>query len=95
MALLSMADLLELAPGVRTIAQQVAKHIGTTPGRLVIGDAYHEELSEGAYSIAYEGAYEWPYTFTTDVYEGKITIPGGWHLECLTGWAIACYPDND
>lgn len=77
------------------IVEMVAEFLGLGTDDLFVADHTHEELSEGAYSIAYEGAYEWPFRFTNAVFEHDVTVPDGWHLEAGTGWYLACYPDDD
>lgn len=59
-----------------------------------VNTADHEQLSEGAYSIALEGAYEWPILYQELRYEGKAPDPKGWYLECKNGWCLAAYPEH-
>lgn len=79
-------------PDVAVIVSRAAEFIGVSAGELFVADHTHEELSEGAFSIAYEGAYEWPYLFMRDVNDGKVSVPPGWLLEPGTGWFLAVYP---
>lgn len=94
-AALTTAAGAELPAAVATIARQAAEFIGTTADDLFIADHTHEELSEGAYSIAFEGDYDWPFRFTEAVFAGRYAKPGGWLLEAGTGWYLAVYPDRD
>lgn len=59
-----------------------------------VNTADHEQLSEGAYSIALEGAYEWPFQYQELRYKGEAPDPRGWYLECLNGWCLAAYPER-
>ena len=76
------------------IRDYIAERFGASTEDILIGDAAHEGQSEGCYSIALEGCYEWPMWFLQDLNEGKVQAPKGWGFDCLTGWALSAYPDE-
>src|SRR5262249_25546428 len=79
---------------VATIAHAIAQQIGTPVAELIIEDHRHENLRPGAYSIAYEGASDWPYRFTVAAQNGVSTLPDGWTVEAGASWYLALYPDS-
>lgn len=84
-----------LPSDVVDLAQSVATFIGVTVDDLIIADHTHEGLSEGAFSLAYEGDYDWPARFTGASHAGRVAVPAGWYLEAGAGWYLAAYPVRD
>ncbi len=85
----------EMPEGIRQIRDYVAKTWNDGDTRDIwVNTADHEELSRGAYSIALEGAYEWPFEYQDQKHEGKAPDPDGWYIECLNGWCLAAYPTD-
>ena len=58
---------------------------------LFLADHNHECLSEGAYSLALEGAYDWP--FRVGRIERDAFRTFGMHVEVGTGWRMDLYPN--
>lgn len=79
----------EIPPAVHHVARQVAAHIGVDVGDLFVADHTHEDVSEGSWTIAYEGAYEWPMSFIPK----HRPAPAGWGFECQAGWCLLMYPE--
>jgi hypothetical protein len=65
------------------VLAEVKERFGTDEPKLY--DADHEELSEGSWSIAWEGADEWTYGYRTDV-------PGVF-VEPIASWCLGVYDD--
>ena len=85
----------EMPDGIREIRDFVARtwNSGDTEW-IFVNTADHEELSQGAYSVALEGSYEWPFQYQELKHKGEAPSPEGWHIECLNGWCLAVYPDG-
>ena len=83
----------EMPDGIREIRDFVARtwNDGDTEW-IFVNTHEHEELSPGAYSIALEGAYEWPMQYQDLQYQGKAPSPAGWDIQIMTGWCLAVYP---
>lgn len=63
-------------------------------GGAFLADHTHECLSEGAYSLALEGAYDWPFDVHPS-YSGKgIGDTPGVYMEPGTGWRMDLYPQD-
>jgi hypothetical protein len=85
----------EMPDGIREIRDFVAKTWNDGDIEWIwVNAADHEQLSRGAYSVALEGAYEWPFQYQELKHEGKAPSPDGWNIECLNGWCLAVYPDK-
>lgn len=85
----------EMPAGIREIRDYVASTFNAGSTRDIWVNTHdHEELSPGAYSIALEGCYEWPFAYQEAKHEGKAPSPDGWYIECLNGWCLAVYPDK-
>lgn len=85
----------EIPEGIRDIRDFVARTWNDGDTEWIFVNAHqHEGLSEGAYSIALEGAYEWPMRYQELRHESKAPDPDGWYIECLNGWCLAVYPDR-
>jgi hypothetical protein len=76
-----------LPDGVAEIARAVAELVHAPVTELIIEDHRHEGLRPGAYSIAFEGAGDWPVT-----YAATASPPAGWLVEAYTSWCLAVYP---
>lgn len=87
--------LAEVPADVAEVVQEVSRFLGIAPSELFVADHTHEELSEGAHSIAYEGDYEWPFRFCEAVHAGYYSAPGALFLASGTGWYLAVYPDTE
>ncbi|MFC3504475.1 hypothetical protein ACFOOK_26385 [Micromonospora krabiensis] len=92
-----MASLLitELPDDVAQVVREVARYLEVRTEDLVVADHTHEELREGAYSIAYEGQYDWPFHFTEEVFRKTVDVPRDLFLEAGTGWFLAVYPPKE
>jgi len=63
-------------------------------GGAFLADHTHECLSAGAYSLALEGAYEWPFE-VHPAYSGKGIGPtDGVTLSVPNGWRMDLYPED-
>jgi hypothetical protein len=69
---------------------------GAWPGemdQLYVKPGWEEGYGEGRWVICLEGGPEnWPYVFSTLVFEGKHHVPDGVGVEAYTGWALSVYP---
>jgi hypothetical protein len=63
------------------VLAEVKEQFGTDEPKLY--DADHEELSEGSWSIAWEGGEEWTYYFRT-------SVPGVF-VEPIASWCLGVY----
>lgn len=62
-------------------------------GELFVADWNHGDVtSEGAWSIAYEGHYDWPLTVCATEREHR-TAPASLFLEPGAGWWLGVYPE--
>lgn len=61
---------------------------------LFVADHNHGDVhGKNNWSLALEGAYEWPFNFTEAEF-AKRTAPSDMFLEPITGWCLGVYPDN-
>jgi hypothetical protein len=52
-----------------------------------------EAMSESAKVICWEGGPEnWPWLFSSAVFEDKVTLPDGVAVEAYTNWGLTVYP---
>lgn len=84
----------EVPAPVAEFARQVAEFTDSPEGDVFVADHTHEEVSEGSWTIALEGAYEWPHYLTEAYYKGEFTAPEGWTFEPYTGWCMIGYPSK-
>src|SRR4051812_17756667 len=92
-------DRVKVAP--ETDAAAIPAHVLTAVAAVVavlpcnsgwfLADHTHENLGAGAYSLALEGDYEWPYGIADHIAAAGLTTPGAF-LEPLTGWCLGIYP---
>lgn len=75
---------------VRHVAAGIAAFIHVPIRDLFVADHTHEEVPEGDWTIAYEGAYDWPHAYLQ-----KQQAPAGWGFEALEGWCLLIYPTKD
>lgn len=76
---------------VREVAKVCAATLGVAVEDLFIAGHAHEGLAPGAYSIAFEGAYDWPQQVSVRQFEPGV-LPEGVFVEPINGWALAVYP---
>lgn len=76
------------------VANDVAAFLDVPVNDLFVADHTHEEVSEGSWTIALEGQYDWPYLFVHNTIQ-RPAPPEGYGLEAYTGWALLIYRDKE
>lgn len=88
------ANVRKLPADVAAAVARVGEFLAEINPDLFVGDHTHEELSPGAWSIAYEGwpgDTPWPILAAEDL---RGSAAGeGWHVEPLTSWALGIFPE--
>lgn len=79
-----------------TVAIAVAKHFDEPRDSFFVAGHEHEELREGAVSVAWEGGvYDWPWiwmqTEGAKALEKELDV----HFEALTSWGLAVFPGEN
>ena len=77
------------------LVRAVADFLDVPVADLFVADHTHELLPPGSYSVAYEGAYDWPFRYVNAVYVGTRPGAAGYWLECGAGWLLIAYPVTD
>lgn len=90
----------ELPWDIADIVTDAAWFLSVSASDLFVADHRHEGLREGAFSIAFEGDYDWPIRFAERCYRaargnGLESWWPGRSLEPLSGWALGAYPAQD
>ncbi|QDP44271.1 hypothetical protein KGG70_gp13 [Streptomyces phage Celia] len=60
-------------------------------GNFFLADHDHEGLSEGSWSIALEGAGEWPMAVADRQFEEPDWLPEGVFVEPIASWCLGVY----
>lgn len=63
-------------------------------GGAFLADHTHECLSDGAWSLALEGAYDWPHLFHGYQWETGAAATPGVYTEPGAGWRMDLYPEE-
>ena len=79
-------------PAVEAVVDAIVKQFPWMD--LFVADHNHGDASEGAWSIAYEGHYDWPVEFTAAQHRVR-TAPASMFLEPIAGWCLGVYPTTD
>lgn len=74
-------------PAIAALGLKVAEFTDSPQDWVFVADHTHEEVSEGSWTIALEGDYEWPHLFINNV-----PAPQGWAFDVYTGWCLLVYP---
>lgn len=85
---------LELAKAA-TVALAVARHYGADVTDFFVAGHTHEELPQGAVSIAWEGdVYDWPYEWSQTASAKAVAAEYAFHFEAINGCILAAYPED-